>query len=165
MEKQTEIIETAKKVFATTGSRARNEKFLKCIENTLMKNNDLEYYRVLFGMPHSEFLKDHLMNCLKIIEPLERDRGKRYLFLGYYKDTKLEPEKFICANESQALVILPSFERLMKYDSGIVFYNIDDSSRMVEYVKQLYISGTDITLEGSIKKLKIYKNNMRREKT
>ncbi|MEN8905362.1 MAG: hypothetical protein ABF289_05335 [Clostridiales bacterium] len=163
MEKQIEIVENAEKVLAITGSRTRNEKYMKTIESAIIKNPNLEYYRILLGMPHNEGLKSHLFNCLKIVEPIEKEKMKRYLFLGFYKDTKLESEKFICSNEKQALVILPSFERIMKYDSGIVFHDKNDVSRMVEYVKQLYIRGIDITLENSINKLKVYKHNKRRE--
>jgi hypothetical protein len=165
MEKQLEIVKTAKKTLATTGSRARNQDYLKAIEHVLSEKKDLEYYRVLFGYPYNEVLRLHLINSFNIIEQFEKEKGKRYLFLGYYRDTRKESEKFICANENQALVMLPSFERLMKYDSAIVFYDNNDASRMVEYVKQLFISSMDITIRNKLEKLKVYKKIARREIT
>jgi len=152
--RQIEIVKNAEKILVATGSRTRDNQYMSCIEDILSTKKNLEYYRVLLGNPYHEKYKEHLAKCLEIRQPSNRESGNRSIFIGLYKDLKSESEKFICANEKEAMVILPSFDRLSKFDSAIIFYDQNDVKSMIDYVKQLYLKSEDISNIKKIEQLK-----------
>lgn len=87
-----------------TGSRSRNTEYLKTIEVVLAEKPSLVHYRVLFGPPRNQVLKDHLIRLLELRDPRDRNLGIKTLHLGLVDDLEGAPERFFCASERMAVV-------------------------------------------------------------
>ena len=87
-----------------TGSRSRNTEYLKTIEVVLAEKPSLVHYRVLFGPPRNQVLKDHLIRLLELCDPRDRSLGIKTLHLGLVDDLEGAPERFFCASERMAVV-------------------------------------------------------------
>ncbi len=73
-------------------------------ERALEERPSLTCYRVLFGPPHHEVLKDHLIRLLRLRDPDDRSLGVKTLHIGMVGDTEESPERFFCASEQMAVV-------------------------------------------------------------
>ena len=62
---------------------------LEAIEAVLAERPSLVCYRVLFGPPHHQVLKDHLLTLLRLRDPHDRSRGVKTLHLGMVEDITL----------------------------------------------------------------------------
>jgi hypothetical protein len=62
-----------------TGSRSRDPTYLAAIETVLAERPSLVCYRVLFGQPHHQVLKDHLLELLRLRDPRDRSLGVKTL--------------------------------------------------------------------------------------
>ena len=65
----------ARECLVVTGSRSRDRGYLEAIEAVLAERPSLVYYRVLFGPPHHQVLKDHLLELLRL-EPGRQDAAR-----------------------------------------------------------------------------------------
>ena len=155
VERNIQIVKEAKEGIYSTGSRSRDTVYLNAIESHLAENEMIIYYRVLYGNPHHQGLKTHLEKVLDIRAPKKRPQGIKTIFIGLYDNYTVEPEKFVCANESMALVVLPSFKKIGNYDAAIVFYDKDIAEKLCGYVRNLYTCSRVIEDKKSIKALNL----------
>jgi hypothetical protein len=133
------VVQEAKEYLVTTGSRSRDLPYLQTIESRLLADPNLIHYRVLFGPPHWQVLKDHLMRLIVLRSPSSRPRGPgQTLFLGIVADSLMEPEAFICANERHAFVRLPSLTKVESWDTGIELTDPGDARAYFQFVEGMY---------------------------
>jgi len=62
---------------------------------------------VLFGPPHHQALKDHLLELLRLRDPGDRSLGVKTLHVGMVEDVTASPERFVCASERTAVIPIP----------------------------------------------------------
>jgi transcriptional regulator with XRE-family HTH domain len=72
----------ARECLVVTGSRSRNTEYLETIEAVLAEKPSLVHYRMLFGPPRNQVLKDHLIRLLELRDPRDRSLGIKTLHLG-----------------------------------------------------------------------------------
>jgi transcriptional regulator with XRE-family HTH domain len=72
----------ARECLVVTGSRSRDRRYLEAIEAALAERPELVCYRVLFGPPHNQVLKDHLLELLRLRDPGDRSLGVKTLHVG-----------------------------------------------------------------------------------
>lgn len=133
------VVQEAREYLVTTGSRSRDLPYLQTIESRLLDVPGLVHYRVLFGPPHWQVLKDHLMRLIVLRSPSSRPRGPgQTLFLGMVADSLMEPEAFICANERHAFVRLPSLTKVESWDTGIELTEPRDARAYFQFVEGMY---------------------------
>lgn len=134
-----DIVQEAQEYLVTTGSRSRDLLYLQAIEARLLTTPTLIHYRVLFGPPHWQVLKDHLLRLILLRSPSSRPRGPgQNLFLGIVDDFLREPETFICANERHAFVRLPSLTKVESWDTGIELTDPTDARAYCQFVEGVY---------------------------
>ncbi|MDR0307061.1 MAG: hypothetical protein LBI42_09535 [Chitinispirillales bacterium] len=150
-----QIVDEAEECIYATGSRSRDAIYLKTIENKISLNGEIVYYRVLYGNPYHQALKKHLEEVLDIRDPNKRPHGAKTTYLGIYSQFNDEPEKFVCANEKQALVVLPSFKGAGNYDTAIVFTEKEIVDKLCNYVRTLYVGSTKLENIEAVKNLNI----------
>lgn len=147
------IVNEAQDVLFTTGSRSRDEKYLKSIENRIRKVRRLTHYRVLFGEPHHTVLKKHLLNLLKLRDPEDRSLGYQTLHLGLFDDYASQFDTYLLGNESEVLVLLPSLLGVGQYDSGVVFTGQSEVEGLLRFVKDLYGRSAKVETVAAINQL------------
>jgi hypothetical protein len=149
------IVKEAQEILYMTGSRSRDEKYLKAIETKLCEVPQLVHYRVLFGQPHHQVLKDHLLRLLKIRSPADRSLGFKTIHLGLYESAMRQFEAFILGNEQEALVLLPSFSGVSEYNSAIIFTDAEEVEGLKRFVKELYAGGKNLETTAKVEALKV----------
>ena len=70
----TDVVRQADQCLVVTGSRSRDRGYLHAIETALAENPDIVHYRVLFGPPHHEVLREHLLRLLELRDPADRSQ-------------------------------------------------------------------------------------------
>ncbi|MCX6578574.1 MAG: hypothetical protein NT166_00135 [Candidatus Aminicenantes bacterium] len=149
-----DIVSEANEILLMTGSRSRDKTYFKAIESKLASNRRLIYNRVLWGKPFHTSFKNHLLQVLSLRDPNSREFGYKTVYIGIFENAIKEPERFVCANEKRALVVLPSFTGgLGCYDTAIIFSNSQDVECIIRYVKELYAGSRSIESEEEIKSL------------
>lgn len=148
------IVQNAREVLFTTGSRSRDAKYLKAIESRLKAAPALAHYRVLFGAPHHLVLKDHLRQLLKLRDPDDRSQGYKTIHLGLFNDYARQFETFILGNEREALVLLPSLLGVGEYNSGVIFTGPDEVAGLLRFAKDLYGWSTRIETVAEVDALR-----------
>jgi hypothetical protein len=159
VKKNIQIVEEAEEGIYTTGSRSRDIAYLNAIESQLAVNEKVIYYRVLYGNPYHQGLKMHLEKVLEIRDPKKRPHGIKTIYIGLYDTYTTEPERFVCANEKMALVVLPSFTKVGNYDTAIVFYDTVIVEKFCSYVRNLYTCSRMIEDKKSVKALNLVNNS------
>jgi hypothetical protein len=149
-----QIVDEAQENLFTTGSRSRDVKYLKAIEERLRAVPTLVHHRVLFGAPHHRALKDHLRQLLELRDPTDREHGYQTIHLGLFNDYQRQFETFILGNEREALVLLPSLLGVGEYNSGIVFTGRDEVDGLLRFVKDLYGWSTKVETLGEVEALR-----------
>lgn len=91
----------ARECLVAAGSRSRDAEYLEAIETALVDRPTLVHYRVLFGPPHHQALKDHLLRLLELRDPAERSLGLKMLHVGIVEDTVTTPESGSFARASR----------------------------------------------------------------
>ena len=152
------ITNEAKKTLATTGSRSRDPEYLDAIVRRLAAESTLVYYRVLMGSPYNQVLKDHLVRVLNLRDPKGRTHGYQTLFLGLFDDDLKESEKFICASERRALVVLPSLTSVGRFDTALVYEAESDAQACVQFVQQLYQASKPIETTQQVSALQVLRS-------
>jgi len=133
-----EVIQGAQEYLVVTGSRSRNPAYLEAIEQALGDRSRLVHYRVLFGAPHHQVLKEHLVRLLELRDPKNREYGMKTLHIGMLTDLADEPERFFVASEWRAVVTVPSMVTAGNFDTGVVLGHPRQARGLVEHAKQLY---------------------------
>jgi transcriptional regulator with XRE-family HTH domain len=135
-------VDGARECLAVLGSRSRDAGYLGEIETALERRPSLIYYRVLFGPPYHQLLKDHLIRLLRLRDPCDRSLGVKTLHLGMVDDLR-SPERFFCASERRAVVPIPSLTSYEAFDSGIVLGAVE-ATRLLDHGRQAYAAARRI---------------------
>jgi len=133
----------ARECLVVTGSRSRDTDYLTAIEDALAERPALACYRVLFGLPHHQALKDHLVRLLELRDPEDRSLGIKTLHIGLVRDTERSPERFFVASESMAVVPIPSLTSHEGFDSGVVL-GAGAARRLLDHGRQAYAAAVKV---------------------
>jgi len=147
-------VTTARDCLVVLGSRSRNTEYLDAIETALAQRPALVHYRVLFGPPHHQVLKDHLIRLLELRDPHDRSLGIKTLHLGLVNDPDGSPERFFCASERMVVVPIPSLTSHEAFDSGIVL-GPAPASRLLDHGRQAYAAAIRVETIAQVKDLEV----------
>jgi transcriptional regulator with XRE-family HTH domain len=136
-------VASARECLVVAGSRSRDAGYLEAIEQRLAKQPALACYRVLFGPPHHQVLKDHLIRLLHLRDPDDRSLGFKTLHIGVVDDIQGSPERFFCASERMAVVPIPSLTSHEAFDSGVVL-GAAAALRLLDHGRQAYAAARRI---------------------
>ncbi len=144
----------ARECLVVMGSRSRDQVYLGAIEEVLVERPALVYYRVLFGPPHHQVLKDHLLTLLRIRDPEDRSLGIKTLHLGVVDDTTATPERFFCASERMAVAPIPSLTSHEAFDSGVML-GAAPAGRLLDHGRQAYAAARRVESVGEVTALPV----------
>lgn len=147
-----EVVEDAEEILLVTGSRSRDRAYLDAIEVVLAARPALAHYRVLFGPPHRQVLKDHLRRLLGLRDP--DDRGFETLHLGVVEDLATHPERFLCVSEKAAVTPIPSLTSAEAFDCGVRL-GPGPAARLVDHVRQCYAAARKIETVPAVEALQV----------
>jgi transcriptional regulator with XRE-family HTH domain len=150
-----QVVEGAEDYLVVTGSRSRDPSYLAGIEQALQERPRLVHYRLLFGLPHHQVLKDHLLRLLALRDPESRAEGRKTLYIGIVDDLLGEPERFFCASEGRAVATLPSLTTAGNFDCGVVLLDPQDAVGLVQHGKQLYPATRKLETPEAIQALSV----------
>jgi transcriptional regulator with XRE-family HTH domain len=159
-ELQREMLATvggARECLVALGSRSRDARYLAAIEEVLTLRPGLVCYRVLFGLPRHQVLKDHLARLVQLRDPTDRSLGVKTLHIGLVEDTDESPERFFCASELMAVVPIPSLTSHEAFDSGVVF-GPTAAARLVDHGRQAYAAASRIETVAEIGGLQVLRD-------
>ncbi|MGH3565801.1 MAG: hypothetical protein ACRDRH_07160 [Pseudonocardia sp.] len=148
----TGVVRTARTCLAVVGSRSRDARYLEVIESTLAEHPELVHYRVLFGPPRHQVLKDHLLRLVKLRDPHDRSLGLKTLHIGIVEDDAGTPERFFCTSETAAVVPIPSVTSAEAFDSGVLF-EAGVAERLIDHARQVYAGARQVETEHAIRTL------------
>ncbi|MGP4104397.1 helix-turn-helix domain-containing protein [Nonomuraea sp. KM90] len=147
-------VQGAQGCLVVTGSRSRDAGYLEATEAVLAERPALVYYRVLFGPPHHQVLKDHLLRLLRLRDPRDRGLGVKTLHLGLVEDTVTIPERWFCASESMAVVPIPSLTSHEAFDSGVVLGAVP-AARLLDHGRQAYAAARRVETAAEVAALDV----------
>jgi transcriptional regulator with XRE-family HTH domain len=147
-----EVVRDAQEYLAVLGSRSRDAVYLQAIETVLAERPELVHYRVLFGPPRHQVLKDHLLRLITIRDPHDRSLGVKTLHIGLVDDDPGTPERFFCASESTAVVPIPSLTTSEAFDSG-VWFETGVAERLIDHARQCYAAARRVETEQALSDL------------
>ena len=150
-----EVVGEAKEYLVVTGSRSRDLPYLRRIEEVLGERLRLVHYRLLFGPPHHQLLKDHLLHLLELRDPNSREQGMKTLHIGMLNDLTREPERFVVASERRAVVTIPSLVTAGNFDTGVVLTHPRQAWGLVQHVKQLYFAASKLETPEVVRALQV----------
>jgi DNA-binding transcriptional regulator YiaG len=143
------IVAGAQEQFAVTGSRSRDPGYLGLIEQALAERPALIHHRVLYGPIRHGATKNHLRRLID----LQRPAGT--LFIAIARDTLRDSERFICASENEAVVVLPSITGILNFDTAIHFTDPDTARMWVTRVHEAWSGADALTTREHIDNLEI----------
>lgn len=132
-----DVARNAQQLLVATGSRSCEVAYLQEIESSLLNKPELVHYRILFGAPHNEVFKDHLLRLLDLADHPMR-RGHQRVHISIRTDLARDPERFFVANESSAVVLLPSANSPRNFDTGLIVGDMQYTQALVQHGKALY---------------------------
>ncbi|MBV9059981.1 MAG: hypothetical protein JO296_13710 [Pseudonocardiales bacterium] len=135
-----DVVRNAQECLVAVGSRSSEISYLQEIERVVQDKPRLVHYRILMGLPHSQVLKDHLLRLLTL-RPALTDGGcdgERTLHICIINDLTRYPERFFVASERAAVIILPSANSPMNFDTAIVVHEPQYVHRLLQHGKALY---------------------------
>jgi hypothetical protein len=141
-----DVVAGARECLAITGSRSREPRYLAAVEAAVVGTSHLEHYRVLYGPPRTAPLKEHLVRLF--------DGGTR-VHIGMVEDLYAETERFICASEMAAVIVLPSLTSTGNYDTGLVVSDPSVAGRYIDHVRQAYIGSRHLTSRAAVSTLDV----------
>jgi transcriptional regulator with XRE-family HTH domain len=150
-----QVVQGAEDYLVVTGSRSRDPAYLAGIEQALHERPRLVHYRLLFGIPHHQVLKEHLLRLLALRDPDSRTEGKKTLYIGVVEDLYREPERFFCASEVRAVATLPSLTTAGNFDCGVVLLDPHDAAGLVQHGKQLYPATRKLETTDAVQALSV----------
>jgi hypothetical protein len=124
------------------------------IEAALAERPSLVFYRVLFGRPHHQVLKDHLLALLRLRDPRDRSLGVKTLPVGMVEDTMAVPERFFCASEQMAVVPIPSLTSHEAFDCGVALGPVA-AARLLDHGRQAYAASRRIETAADVAALDV----------
>ncbi|MGH3899731.1 MAG: hypothetical protein ACRDTA_16100 [Pseudonocardiaceae bacterium] len=147
-----EVVRGAGQYLAVAGSRSRDAVYLETIETVLAERPELVHYRILFGPPRHQVLKDHLLRLVKLRDPHDRSLGLKTLHIGIVEDDPGTPERFFCASESTAVVPMPSLTSSEAFDSGVLF-EAGVAERLIDHARQVYAGARKVETDQALRDL------------
>jgi hypothetical protein len=159
IEGMAQVLREAQECLVVTGSRSRDVPYLDAIEEALREKPALVHYRVLFGPPHRQVLKDHLAELLKIRDPDDRSLGFKTLHIGVIEDTQRRPERFFCACERSAVIVIPSLNVAEGFDSGVRLEG-DEARALVQHAIQVYHASRPVETAEAVSALAVVRSPM-----
>ena len=157
IEANARIVASANKILACVGSRSRDEGYMRLIETTLKQRPHLVHYRTMALPPFKQLFQDHLYNLLKIRNPLCRTYGHKTIHIGVYDNLLKQPETSFCANETTALVVMPSPLGLGEYNTAMLIEDPSLSEGFIGLAKSFYQMGRPVETENDIRILGLVK--------
>jgi hypothetical protein len=151
----------ARECLAVLGSRSRDRGYLEAIEAALAERPSLVCYRVMFGPPHHQVLKDHLTELLRLRDPGDRSRGIKTLHVGIVEDVPASPERFLCASEQMAVVPIPSLTSHQAFDCGVAL-GAAAAQRLLDHSRQAYAAARRVETLQDVAALDVLKEGKRR---
>ncbi|MEA5367171.1 hypothetical protein VA596_47125 [Amycolatopsis sp., V23-08] len=133
-------------------SRSRDAAYLETIEAVLVQRPELVLYRVLFGPPRHQVLKDHRLRLANIRDPYDRSLGLKTLHIGIVEDDPGTPERLFCASESSAVVPIPSLTSSQAFDSGVLFEPAV-AERLIDHARQVYAGARRVESDQALRDL------------
>jgi len=135
-----DVVRNAQECLVAVGSRSSEISYLQEIERAIQGKPRLLHYRILLGPPHSQVLKDHLLRLLAL-RPAQPNGGsgtEQTLHISILNDLTRYPERFFVASEQAAVIILPSANSPMNFDTAIIVREPQYVHRLVQHGKALY---------------------------
>jgi hypothetical protein len=148
-----DVVESAEYCLAAVGSRSRDPKYLEAIERQVERTG-VTHYRVLCGPPHWSELKAHLVRLLEI-KAADPIGGNRRMFIGVVSDFSREPERFLCANEHKAVVVLPSLNGVERYDTALNLKGVEFGMAYVRLAQELYAGSRPLETDADVAALPV----------
>jgi hypothetical protein len=133
-----DIVRNARECLVAVGSRSSEPAYLQEIERAIQDGAHLVHYRILLGPPHSQVLKDHLLRLLAIRPMRVGGNHTQTLHISIVNDLVRYPERFFVASEQAAVVILPSANSPMNFDTAVIVYEPQYVHRLLQHGKALY---------------------------
>ena len=140
------LVDEAHEVLVCLGSRSREASYLDRIAAKLTHEPHVVHYRILWGPPHHDVMIPHLYRLLALETLRESQDSAARVRVGLICDTTREPERFMVANEHEALFVLPP-QQVGGFDSAIVFRDSDVVPRLRDYVADLHNYSQRVTPE------------------
>ncbi len=153
LDEMAKVVKGADEFLAVTGSRSRDTGYLSEIERVLEDRPEVVHYRLLFGPPHHEAFRSHLLRLITLRDPTDRSSGVKRLYIGIIDDPHDEPERFICASERRAVLAIPSVVTAGNFDSGVVFSKPQIARAFVQHVKEVYPSTRRLETKQALRDL------------
>lgn len=152
----------ARECLIVLGSRSRDAGYLDAIEAVLAERPALVHYRVLFGPPHHQILRDHLLRLLELRDPDDRGLGVKTMHLGIVEDTLTAPERFFCASERMAAVPIPSLTSAEAFDSGVLL-GMMAARRLLDHGRQAYAAARRVETPEQVTELTVIRDRSARQ--
>lgn len=156
-----ETVTGARECLVVMGSRSRNSVYLETIEKVLAERPSLVHYRVLFGPPRHQVLKDHLLALLRLRDPDDRSLGIKTLHLGLVEAIHDLPERFFCASEMAAVVPIPSLTSHEAFDSGVLL-GTAAAARLLDHGRQAYAAARRVETVENVTALDVLRERSAR---
>ena len=142
-----DVVGGAERSLAITGSRSRDPLYLSAVETAVAARPQLEHWRVLYGPIRHSSLQVHLLRLADLHLPRVR--------VGIYRDLLRDGERFLCASERAAVVVLPSLQSLHNFDSGLLIEDPGVAAQYVEHVRMAYLGAEPLTDRAAIEHLEV----------
>jgi hypothetical protein len=145
-----DVVQNAQECLVAVGSRSSEISYLQEIERAIQDKPRLVHYRILLGPPHSQVLKDHLLRLLAL-RPARANGGsdaEQTLHVSILNDLTRYPERFFVASEQVAVIILPSANSPMNFDTAIIVREQQYVHRLLQHGKALYSKNRLETFEA-----------------
>jgi transcriptional regulator with XRE-family HTH domain len=149
-----EVVRGAHHCLVAAGSRSRDIPYLAEIERVVEERPRLVHYRLLFGPPRWQPLKDHLVRLLELRDPDSWEQGTKTLHIGICEDP-WEPARFFCASERRAVVMLPSLTTAGNFDCGVLLLDPSDAQGLVQHGKQVYPGMRKLESIDAVRQLRV----------
>jgi hypothetical protein len=133
-----DVVRNAQEHLVAVGSRSSETTYLQEIERAIQDKPQLIHYRILLGPPHSQVLKDHLLRLLALRPTQINGRAQQTLHVSILNDLARYPERFFVASEQAAVIILPSANSPMNFDTAIIVHEPQYVQRLLQHGKALY---------------------------
>jgi hypothetical protein len=140
------IVDEAHDCLMCLGSRSREAPYLARIVATLTHEPHVAHYRMMWGQPHHDVFISHLRRLLALQSLRESQDSTGRIRIGMVAETSREPERFIVANEREALFVIPP-EQVGNFNSAVIFTDDGIVGRCKAYVVDLYNHCHRVTLE------------------
>ena len=133
-----DVVRNAQEHLVAVGSRSSEISYLQEIERAIQDKPRLVHYRILLGPPHSQVLKDHLLRLLALRPAQVNGDSEQTLHVSILHDLTRYPERFFVASEQVAVIILPSANSPMNFDTAIIIREPRYVHRLLQHGKALY---------------------------